>query len=290
MSTTSNHALSNTTDHFFKGSGQFTDPRLAVPPAATHKIRACLVNVYPTATATDRIDTQLLYGEQVTVTGSEEGRYHIISHTDGYQGWIQANGTLSPIEKACTQPTHFLNIPLSHLYKAPDLKTADPIPLPMGAQISITEDAQVKGFLKTTENLYVYAAHCQPLAEIGDVNHSPLDWAKKFLGVPYLWGGRSAMGIDCSALMQIAFAACGIPLHRDSDLQFKYHGQTVQTPQAGDLAFFPGHVGLMVDADHLLHANATHMKVTTDPLQEVISWLENEGQTTPFLGFRRIAL
>jgi cell wall-associated NlpC family hydrolase len=99
------------------------------------------------------------------------------------------------------------------------------------------------------------------------------------------------MGIDCSGLIQVSLSACGYRVLRDSGSQFHSIGSALgdkELPRRGDLAFFPGHVGFMIDGLHLLHANATNMAVTVDALDDVIEWVRAEGAENPFLGFRRL--
>lgn len=103
------------------------------------------------------------------------------------------------------------------------------------------------------------------LAPLGSVDAAAL--ALRFLDTPYVWGGRSAWGLDCSGLTQVVFARCGYVLPRDADQQ-QAALQAIESPQRGDLAFFPGHVGLMLDASRMVHANATHMRVTVETLGE----------------------
>lgn len=93
------------------------------------------------------------------------------------------------------------------------------------------------------------------------------EFALRFLETPYVWGGRSAWGVDCSGLAQLAYAALGLALPRDADQQQEAL-RAVETPGRGDLVFFPGHVGIMLDGRRLVHANATHMRVTVETLGE----------------------
>ncbi len=111
------------------------------------------------------------------------------------------------------------------------------------------------------------------------------------LDTPYLWGGLSCAGLDCSGLMQQAFAAVGIAIPRDSDQQREAIGSALSdedVPQRGDIAFFPGHVGFMLDDMHLLHANVHHMRVSIDPLRDVIDIVNFQTEEPPLTCIKRI--
>ena len=130
--------------------------------------------------------------------------------------------------------------------------------------------------------------HFIPVPQIAPLDVPTTDWvaeAERFLGVGYVWGGRSSWGLDCSALVQLARQAAGFECPRDSDMQAEGLGRTLpdQAPlQRGDLIFWKGHVGIMSSAETLLHANAHHMAVTTEPLAEAIQRIEaaGDGQVT----------
>lgn len=275
-------------DSFFTGSGDFTDRRLSPRPGdgtPLYRLNRTVTNLYPdadTADTKDRIDSQIVYGERVAVHQTDGDKAQISSLTDGYLGWIDADA----IEPTFDEPANFwVSTPIAHLYTAPNFKQANPRTVTLGAQLLVKGATLANGFLKTHDGAYIYAKHVRPVGHWFD---DPLGVAQTLMHSPYLWGGRTALGLDCSALVQLSFAACGVALHRDSDLQLAHHGSETQSPQRGDLAFFPGHVGLMVDENHMIHANATHMKVTLDPVSDVIDWIRQEGKADPFSGYRRL--
>jgi cell wall-associated NlpC family hydrolase len=122
-------------------------------------------------------------------------------------------------------------------------------------------------FLAVAGGGYLHCRHLEPPPA------TPLGVARRFAGAPYLWGGRTPLGVDCSGLVQVALAACGIAAPRDSDQQRDELGIAVDLAdrRGGDLVFFPGHVGILVDADTLFHANAYWMATVEEPLADVLA-------------------
>ena len=111
--------------------------------------------------------------------------------------------------------------------------------------------------------------------------------AEQFLNAPYVWGGKTASGIDCSGLIQVALQAAGIECPRDTDMQEKALGDAIAAAtQRGDLVLWKGHVGVMLDGERLLHANAWHMMVAVEPLAEAVSRIEKIAG--PILSVRRL--
>jgi len=114
-----------------------------------------------------------------------------------------------------------------------------------------------------------------PSSHLVQLDHSQRDWvsaAETFLGVPYLWGGRTHSGLDCSALVQLAAQSAQLKLPRNTSQQ-QLEGAAVQHTeqlQRGDLVFWKGHVGVMQAATQLLHANAHHMQVVSEPLRQAV--------------------
>jgi cell wall-associated NlpC family hydrolase len=209
------------------------------------------------------LDTQILYGERVTVYDELEGWAWAQAEADHYVGWIAANTLWSQIYA----PTHRISAPRSFVYPRPDIKDPPLLALPLGAELSIVGERGQ--FMVTSENGFVYATHVRAIADpVPDF----VAVAETLIGAPYLWGGKSSMGVDCSGLVQVSLLLAGVKAPRDTDLQQSQLGETVAEDaplRRGDLVFWKGHVGVMRDPATLLHANATSMLVSSEPLAEV---------------------
>jgi len=141
----------------------------------------------------------------------------------------------------------------------------------------------------TRSGAYVPALH---LASLDFVEPDFVAVAERFLGVPYLWGGKTALGLDCSGLVQVALTATGRICPRDSDMQEQALGALVPHAeegalQRGDLVFWKGHVAIVRDGATLIHANAFHMAVAIEPLGEAITRISEAG--SEITSVRRIA-
>ncbi len=195
-------------------------------------------------------ERQLVLGEGFTVVDREHGHAFGFAEKDGYCGWLpQAALADTP------RPTHWVASVGTHLYPEPRSASKELGALPTGARVEVV--GQVDKWAETPAG-YVPRSH---LRVIGSWLADPVTVAEGFLGTPYLWGGNSRAGIDCSGLVQVAFAACGIAVAGDSDLQAAQGTEVSGALQRGDLLFWNGHVALVFDDQRLIHANGFTMSV-----------------------------
>jgi cell wall-associated NlpC family hydrolase len=215
-------------------------------------------------------DRQLLRGEAVTLYEEHEGWAFVEAARDGYVGYVEAAALAGPIEA-----THAVAVPASHLYPAPELKTRELAGLSFGSRFRVVSASG--NFYETAEGHFVPKPHLRPLNRpFAD----PATVAQLFFGAPYLWGGNSIRGIDCSGLVQAAMLACGISCPGDSDLQEAALGQPLDPAEPlgrGDLMFWKGHAAIAVDGDTLIHANAYHMAVAYERAADAISRIAAQG-------------
>jgi cell wall-associated NlpC family hydrolase len=211
--------------------------------------------------------SQLLFGERFLALETADGFSFGMAERDGYCGYI-LSGALTGAE----DPTHWVVSPATHLYPKPDIKAAPDVALFFGSQVKVTGERD--GFHRIQTGHYIPTQHLMPIrARFSD----PVGIADLFLGTPYLWGGCSRWGIDCSGLVQTALVACGFDCPRDSDQQAAMLGTPLPEDaplHRGDLVFWDGHVGLMANDHMLLHANAHHMAVAYEPLAEAVERIE----------------
>ena len=212
--------------------------------------------------------SELLHGEGFAVVDASGDWAWGYSLHDGYVGYVgvDALGTF-------TASTHIVSSPAALIFADKSIKAPVIGRLPMGARVAVSgEDGN---FLQTADG-FVHRRHAAP---IEDRETDFVAVAARLIGVPYRWGGRSGDGIDCSGLVQLALAFAGLVCPRDSDQQRDF-GEAIPDGEAlrrGDLVFLPGHVGIMADGTHLLHANAFWMRVVTEPLADVLA-RQSEGQ------------
>jgi hypothetical protein len=225
-------------------------------PGEPRTVVASLLDLKLAPTQGAGLATQLLRGEPFTVYETlPDGLSWGQSGWDGYVGYVATAG-LGPARPAGRRVSALS----SHIYSAPDVKALTLAPLPFCADLAV--DSEAGGFARLVEGGHVPLPHLETRA--GDA----VDHARRFLGAPYLWGGRSAAGLDCSALVQLAFMAAGRPAPRDSDMQEAALGTALPScaaPERGDLVFWRGHVGMLSAPDTLIHANAWHMAVAEEP-------------------------
>ena len=225
------------------------------------------------------LESELLYGEQVRVfETTSEGWAWVQSHTDDYVGWV-GRDALSP---DLPEPTHIVSTPRTFLFSGPDIKSKPLAILPLGARVAVTgkgEDHNARyGLIRPAGAIVMQ--HLRPIAEpMPDF----VAIAESLAGTPYLWGGRSAFGIDCTGLIQLALGLAGVSAPRDTDMQQAELGEALDLGQSlpalrrGDLVFWRGHSGIMRDAKTLLHANAHHMAVASEKVTQTIARLDKAG-------------
>ncbi|MFG1295200.1 C40 family peptidase [Xanthobacter variabilis] len=217
------------------------------------------------------LDTEALHGERLTVYADDgEGWAFVQLARDGYVGYVPSDALRPPT----AAPTHKVAAPRTFLFPGPDIKLPPRGALCFGSEVVVREE---KGAFAATRDGFIFMRHLAPLAAR---ETDFVEVATRFLGVPYLWGGRSALGLDCSGLVQTALSACGIQAPRDSDMQEKALGRPVALDaplQRGDLLFWPGHVAMVETSDLLLHANAFHMMVAREPLAPALARIAAGG-------------
>lgn len=232
--------------------------------------------------------SQLCYGERVQVLEGHDELVRVRHTTDGYTGYIE-RAALTTDAVAFTPPTHRLRIPATPVLHEPSRRGRAHTFLYAGAVLALGPCGE-HGFRPIAPEApglsgWVFDEH---LISCTQRCADPASIASTFLGVPYLWGGRSGRGLDCSALVQFAFEALLCP--RDSDLQWQALGEHLEprTPlQRNDVVFWPGHVGLMLDDTTMIHATGSTMMVSTCVLQEEISRLDLEHNLKT-LGCKRV--
>jgi cell wall-associated NlpC family hydrolase len=212
--------------------------------------------------------TQMLLGETLLVFEQSNGWSWVQLDGDSYVGYVRD----AALSDAKAVRTHKVSVPLAHLYPKSDIKSQPAAAVPMNAELCVTG---IDGdFLVLASGRHIYASH----ASIGKQSDF-VSVVEQFLHTPYLWGGKTVMGIDCSGLVQTGMHACGVEAPRDSDMQEQGLGTDIsgQTLQRGDLIFWKGHVGIMQDGKTLLHANGHHMMVVSEPLQVAIDRIAAKG-------------
>ena len=228
------------------------------------------------------LDTEALKGETVTLYAEGEGWAWVQIDRDRYVGYMPSDG-LSP---KIIAPTHKIAALRSYVYSEPDGKSPTLDLLSLNA--FITARAEEGRFRALECGGYVVARHTLPVGEMAD---DPVAIAETFVGTPYLWGGRTSIGLDCSGLVQLAAEAAGLSAPRDADMQAAELGEPVSWRDGaelsrGDLVFWDGHVGIMTSGTQLLHANAHHMAVELEPFAAAKERIKQAGYEV--IGVRRL--
>lgn len=266
---------------------RFDDPRLTPPAgdATPYQVTAGVTAIRAAPEPDGEMVTQALHGETVRVY-REQGEFAEVQLVrDRYTGWALMEALSAPV----IETTHRVTALRTYVFSEPDLKSAPRFLISLNSEVAV--QGSENGFSNCVRAGWVFDGHLAPRDRF---ESDPAAVAGRFLGTPYLWGGCESLGVDCTGLTRAAFAACGVTLPRDSDMQFDWCGDAVddwQQPgrlRRGDLVFWKGHVGIMMDSEQLIHANAFHMATAIEPLSGAVARIAPRyGQP---IGVRRIDL
>ncbi|PZO79724.1 MAG: peptidase P60 [Mesorhizobium amorphae] len=241
-------------------AGRFIDGRLA-------RVAVGVLDLKRAPDPAAGLDTQLLLGAAVRIFDEVGGWAWVQAEADGYVGYCHAASLGETLPAS-----HRVIAPRTFLYPGPDMKLPRAGECSMGAAFAVEEWAETRGtrYARLASGQWAVAQH---LAKAGEGAGDFVDIAERLLGTPYLWGGASGFGIDCSGLVQLSLAMTGQGVLRDTDMQAATIGEPVEPGELrrGDLVFWPGHVGIMRDRDTLIHANGHTMDVALEPLTVAVA-------------------
>ncbi len=259
--------------------------------AIRHQVMMPVIPLHKTPANAGMMDTQLLLGAEFDIYDINNGwawGQEVQADGKGYVGYVP-NMALA---RGGNEPTHRISVIRAPVFIKPDLKTAIRTTLPLNAKLSV--DGQDGDYFRVSslghDMGYVHTNHIAAVKDAaGDFADMFVSVAELHLGLPYIWGGISPDGVDCSGLVQTSLRAVGSNAPRDTDMQEVGLGTEIDKDtdlKRGDLIFWKGHVGIMRDATTLLHANAYHMLVAGEPLAQAVTRIEKSAG--PVTSIKRI--
>ncbi|MCH9764914.1 MAG: C40 family peptidase [Alphaproteobacteria bacterium] len=252
--------------------GRVNAPRYSAGEKRQVRRAAIALRKHPDAAS--GLTSEALFGEHLTVYDEAKGWAWVQLSRDNYVGYMPADALTSET----LENTHWVRAAGTFLYPVPDIKSPPLLHLSLTAEVTVKSSEGT--FSKLAGGGYILTRH---LAELSQNQRDYVEVAERLIETPYLWGGRTRIGIDCSGLVQISLKAAGIDAPRDSDMQKTQLGETVEINAAldrlkrGDLIFWRGHVGIMIDGIMMVHANAHHMSTVAEPLPEAASRIARDG-------------
>ncbi|OWV96589.1 peptidase P60 [Rhizobium sp. R72] len=247
------------------------------------RVTVPVIGLRPAPDLTKGIDTELLLGEDVTVFERKDGWCWVKAASDDYVGYLPETA----LSDALVEPTHIVTVQRTFLYLEAELRNPYKSILSMGSRVRIVGEAETRGnrYAMLEDGTAIFAKHLQPIGagEGGDY----VDVATRFLETPYLWGGRSGLGIDCSSLVQLSMLMTGRSAPRDTDMQSATLGVPIDRSELcrGDLVFWKGHVAILENPETIIHANGHTMTVARENFEDAIKrigWLYEQPT-----GYRR---
>ena len=232
------------------------------------RLSASVASLRPRPDETAGIDTQVLFGEGLRVLDRADGWAWVKSDFDGYVGYLPETA----LDATVTPATHIVAVPRTFAYTGPDLRTPTAFALSIGSRLTVVGESETRGtrYFTLEGGQSVIAGHCLQVGKVAGDDYVAI--AGRFLEAPYLWGGRSGFGLDCSALVQLSMMMAGKSAPRDSDMQAAGLGTPIEREELrrGDLVFWKGHVAIMEDEAGIIHANGHTMSVAREPLAAAI--------------------
>jgi len=251
----------------------------AYSTVAPARARASATSVRIAAdSSAERVD-QLLFGEVFDVLEATGLFAWGQARRDGYVGYVERDALTTGV----SAPTHWVSVPRTFAFESPNIKATAFGPLSLNSLVSI--DGEGGRLVHARGAGWIAGSHLTP---VGETLPDPAGVAEMFLGAPYLWGGRDSLGLDCSGLVQQALYACGRGCPRDTDQQASLgRDADPEDLRRGDLVFWRAHVGMMLDAERLIHANAHHMSVAIERLDDAARRISRAGSGEP-TSYRRL--